>query len=217
MKLESNGILIDLRPFGERDMVARIFTADFGVLCGMMRGAQIARKNKPLIGQIGAVAWNARLDSQLGAFHWESDKNLAAGLMMARDTLEYMNAVFALLVTLLPEREQYSALYNDTVTLLKNMNCENAGALYLQWEISLLRELGYALNFASCSGCGARDDLIYLSPRTGRAVCAACGAPYADELYKMPVNLSVTRRFLERACATQGVDLPVARGMLKFG
>ena len=56
MKLESNGILIDLRPFGERDMVARIFTADFGVLCGMMRGAQIARKNKPLIGQIGAVA-----------------------------------------------------------------------------------------------------------------------------------------------------------------
>ena len=60
MKLESNGILIDLRPFGERDMVARIFTADFGVLCGMMRGAQIARKNKPLIGQIGAVAWNAR-------------------------------------------------------------------------------------------------------------------------------------------------------------
>lgn len=64
MKLESNGILIGLRPFNERDAIARVFTRDFGVLVGMMRGANVAKKNRPLLGQVGAVSWNARLDSQ---------------------------------------------------------------------------------------------------------------------------------------------------------
>ena len=72
MKLESVGILIGLRPFNERDSVARIFTRDYGVLVGMMRGAVVAKKNKPLVGQVGVAMWNARLDSQLGMFHWEA-------------------------------------------------------------------------------------------------------------------------------------------------
>ena len=76
MKLESIGILIALRPLGERDSLAHIFTYDYGVIAGMMRGAQVAKKNKPLIGQVGLMTWNARLDSQLGTFHWESEKNL---------------------------------------------------------------------------------------------------------------------------------------------
>ena len=214
MTLESNGILIALRPFGERDSVARIFTSDFGVLCGMMRGAQIARKNKPLVGQFGAVAWNARLDSQLGAFHWDAEKNLAATLMMSAETLAYMNSAFALVAALLPEREQYRALYDETLDLLHGLTGASPYDVYLRWEISLLRELGYALNLNACSGCGTHDNLEYLSPRTGRAVCANCGAPYAERLYKLPMNLDLTRRFLERACMFQGVDLPAARRMI---
>lgn len=217
MKLESVGVLINLQPLGERDSVARIFTADFGVLCGLLRGAQVARKNKPLVGQVGAVSWNARLDSQLGVFHWDAEKNLAASLMMRYKPLEYMNSAFALLATLLPEREQYQKLYNDTLILLQNLMCDSCDDVYLNWEISLLRELGYALNLLSCSGCGTHDNLEYLSPRTGRAVCSNCAIPYIDKLYKLPLNLDVTCRFLERACMTQGVDLPSVRKMLVRG
>ena len=217
MKLESSGILINLRPLGERDALARIFTADFGVVCGMMRAAQIARKNKPLVGQVGGVVWNARLDSQLGVFHWDAERNLGAGLMMRRETLEYMNCVFALIAALLPEREQYHTLYNETLNLLLCLSGKDADVAYLNWVISLLRELGYALNLSSCSGCGGHENLMYLSPRTGRAVCEKCAAPYVSRLYKLPVNLNVTRCFLERACATQGVDLPTVRMMLGRG
>ena len=69
MKLDSDGILIGLRPFNERDCVARIFTREHGVMTGMLRGAVVAKKNKPLLGQVGVASWNARLDSQLGEFH----------------------------------------------------------------------------------------------------------------------------------------------------
>lgn len=215
MKLESPGILIGLRPFNERDAVARILTRDYGVLVGMMRGAVVAKKNKPLIGQIGCAVWNARLDSQLGMFHWDAEKNLVAKFMLNPGQLAYINAAFELLVTLLPEREAYPVLYDETIYMLENL-AGDAYRVYLGWEISLLRDLGFALDLSHCSGCGATQNLNYLSPRTARAVCDKCAAPYIDRLYKLPVNLGVTGRFLDSVCAQLGVNIPHMRKMLKL-
>lgn len=215
MQIESTGILINMYPFSERDMVARIFTKDSGVLAGMLRGAVVAKKNKPLIGQYGNVSWNARLDSQLGVFHWESERNLSVPLMLKNDLLKIMNAAFALIYTLIPERESYEKLYERTVQLLKNLpDTDSPYDLYLNWEIGLLKDLGYALDLTKCSGCGATDNLIYISPKTGRAVCAKCGAPYSDKLYKIPLSLAVSGRFIENVCSLQGVEVPMPRKIL---
>lgn len=214
MKLESSGILIGLRPFNERDAIARVFTRDFGVLVGMMRGANVAKKNRPLVGQVGGVSWNARLDSQLGMFHWDAEKNLSAAIMLNPNMLMCMNAAFEILCALLPEREEYAMLYDETLDLLEKMGGGDDGA-YLTWEINLLRDLGYALDLSKCSGCGVVDNLNYLSPRTGRAVCDKCAAPYINKLYKLPVGLGTTLRFLENICKQQGVDVPQMRRMIK--
>lgn len=214
MQIESNGILINIKPFSERDAIAHIFTKNSGVLTGMLRGAVVARKNKPLIGQIGHVIWNARLDSQLGVFHFENEKNLSAPLILNNDLLKIMNATFSLIYALIPERESYEQLYLRTIDLLSNLpDTNNPYNLYLQWEIDLLKDLGYALDLTKCSGCGRTDNLCYLSPKTGRAVCENCGAPYIDKLYKLPINLNVTKRFINNICAIQGIDVPSARKM----
>lgn len=215
MQIESDGILINMRPFSERDMIARIFTKDAGVLVGMLRGAVVAKKNRPLVGQWGHLSWNARLESQLGVFHWESERNLSVALIMKSDLLKIMNSVFALIYTLIPERESYTALYERTLSLLKDLpDSDSPYDLYLNWEISLLENLGYALDLSKCSGCGKTDDLYYISPKTGRAVCKNCGTPYDDKLYKLPLNLSVSERFIENICVFQGVDIPMARKIL---
>ncbi len=215
MRLDSYGILIDLRPFGERDAVAHIFTYDYGVMVGVIKAAQIAKKNKPLIGQVGAVSWNARLDSQLGAFHWEAEKNLAADFFIVRDALNFMNSAFQLINVFLPEREKYPSLYDATLNMLSNLaNAADKEKEYMLWEVLLLQELGYGLNLSCCSGCGKRSDLEYLSPKTGRAVCRECAQPYLNRLYKLPLTLSVTEKFLEKACDSQGVVLPMARRFL---
>jgi DNA repair protein RecO (recombination protein O) len=215
MQIETDGILINLRAFSERDAIAHIFTRDNGVMVGLLRGAVVAKKNKPLVGQMGRVSWNARVDSQLGVFHFESEKNLSAALMVNNDLLKIMNATFALIYALIPERESYEHLYNDTVELLSNLpNAVAPRDLFLNWEFDLLRDLGYALDLTKCSGCGAVHDLIYLSPKTGRAVCRDCGAPYAEKLYKLPINLDVTKRFIDNVCRVQGLEIPVARKIL---
>ena len=214
MKLESDGILIAIKPFNERDALGRIFTRDNGILVGMLRGAIVVKKNIPLIGQVGMATWNARLDSQLGVFHWDAEKNIGAKILLNSNSLMFMNAAFDLLNTLLPEREAYGDLYNDTLLLLDCLASGDTDA-YLQWEISLLRELGYALDLSKCSGCGKCESLEYLSPRTGRAVCSACAQPYLAKLYKLPVNTHVTLRFLESVCMQQGTQIPLMRKLLK--
>ena len=212
MQIETTGILINLKPFSERDVIAHFFTRDNGVLVGMLRGGVVAKKNKPLVGQMGAIAWNARLDSQLGVFHFESEKNLSAPLLLNPDALKLMNAAFALIYTLLPERESYSDLYENTLKLLQDLVMSESGVdAYLKWEIDLLRDLGYALDLTKCSGCQKTENLCYISPKTGRAVCGDCGAPYMDKLYKLPITLDVTKRFIYNICNIQGTDIPLAR------
>lgn len=210
MKLESDGILISLRPLNERDSVACIFTREYGMLSGVMRGAVVAKKNRPLVGQMGFVTWNARLDTQLGTFHWEPAQNIGASLMLNAKKLLCMNAVFALIVTLLPERETYTNLYDSTISMLRNLIVNDSESIYLDWEIELLRELGFALDLSHCARCGRVDNLHYLSPKTGRAVCDDCAMPYINKIYKLPVNLDITFGFIAGVCAQMGVDVPAA-------
>jgi len=86
---------------------------------------------------------------------------------------------------------------------------------YLEWEINLLKELGYALDLTRCSGCGKAEELTHLSPRTARAVCSECAAPYLDKLFELPVDLNITKKFLEKILTEQGgKSLPQTRNLL---
>ena len=204
MNLESAGIIIELRPFGDHDFIGRVFTDGHGVLCGIFKAGRIA-KTKPLVGQMGRVAWTARLDDQLGAFHFENEKNLVAAFFKDGEKLKYANACFDLLSKLLPEREKYEKLFSETVKML----ADPAPETYLEWELTLLSELGYGLALDRCGNCGAKDGLEYISPKTGRAICGACGADFKDRLFDMPPDLAATKYFLERI-----QDIPAARKII---
>jgi DNA repair protein RecO (recombination protein O) len=60
---------------------------------------------------------------------------------------------------------------------------------YVRWELALLADLGFGLDLASCAATGLTHDLAYVSPRSGRAVSADAGEPYADRLLRLPYFL----------------------------
>ncbi len=212
MKLESAGILISLRPFNERDAIAHIFTRDHGVVAGMLRGAVVAKSNKPIIGQVGNAAWGARLDSALGVFHWDTEKNLIAPIMTNFELIKLVNSIFDLIRCLLPERESYSILYDETIKFMTNLSTNKTPYDdYMAWEITLLREMGFALDLTKCSGCGTTKNLCYISPKTGRAVCDECGEPYKNRLFRLPITLDTTLKFLEKTCTELGAKIPSSR------
>ena len=59
-------------------------------------------------------------------------------------------------------------------------------ALMVRWELALLDELGFGLDLVAVRGDRANDNLIYVSPKSGRAVSASAGDEYKDRLLRLP-------------------------------
>src|SRR5690606_7210193 len=91
---------------------------------------------------------------------------------------------------LLPERDPHAGLYETLALLLAHLDePAAAGELIVRFELMVLEELGFGLDLARCAATGARDDLVYVSPRSGRAVSRAAGAPWAEKMLPLPAFL----------------------------
>lgn len=225
--------LLATRPFGETSVIIEAFTSEHGRHAGVVKGGT-GRKIAPHLqpGAQIAVTWKARLDEHLGTFTIEPIRSRAAAAMGDRLSLAGLNAVCALLAIALPEREPHPAVYAQTVNLLDLLGQTDIWPLaYLRWEQALLTDLGFALDLSRCAVTGSKDDLIYVSPKSGRAVSAAGAGEWADRMLPLPPVLAgtgeATGSEIAKALGTTGFfiehrllqslggrDLPAARARL---
>jgi DNA repair protein RecO (recombination protein O) len=61
--------------------------------------------------------------------------------------------------------------------------------MVVRFELQLLAELGFGLDLARCVATGTGTDLVYVSPKSGRAVSREAGAPWADKMLRLPAFL----------------------------
>lgn len=187
MEWRDEGALLAVRPHGETSAIIEVFTLGHGRHAGVVRGG-VSRRIAPVL-QPGAqldVTWRARLDEHIGTFTVEPLR-ARSGLLDDRLALAGLNAVCALLQFALPEREPHPDLYRTSTELLDALG--GAGdwvRRYLDWELRLLEDLGYGLDLSSCAVTGSRDDLAYVSPRSGRAVSRGAAGAWADRLLPLP-------------------------------
>jgi DNA repair protein RecO (recombination protein O) len=191
MEWRDQGALLSVRKHGETAAIIEVFTAAHGRHAGVVRGG-VSRKIAPFL-QPGAqldVSWRARLEEHIGTFTVEPVKSRAAAAMGERTALAGLNAICALLAFALPEREPHPVLYARTQAMLDLLGTHPAWPVaYLQWELALLEEVGFGLDLSACAVNGRRDDLAYVSPRTGRAVSAEGAGVWADRLLPLPPEL----------------------------
>jgi DNA repair protein RecO (recombination protein O) len=182
------GILLSARKHGETSAIIEVFTPAQGRHLGVVRGGT-SRKIAPIL-QPGAqldLTWRARLEDHIGNFTPEPVRSRAALVMGDRLSLAGLNAVTALLSFCLPEREPHPSLYRRSEALLDLLGQPELWPLaYLQWELALLEEMGYALDLSVCAATGKTEGLIYVSPKTGRAVSAEGAGEWADRLLPLP-------------------------------
>lgn len=190
MEWRDQGALLSVRKHGETSAIVEVFTATHGRHAGVVRGG-VSRKIAPIL-QPGAqldVSWRARLEEHIGAFTVEPVKSRAA-VMSDRTALAGLNAICALLVFALPEREPHPVLYDRTQAMLDLLSTNEAWPVaYLKWELALLEELGFGLDLSRCAVTGEVEDLAYVSPKTGRAVSAEGAGDWADRLLPLPPEL----------------------------
>lgn len=188
MEWRDQGFVLQRRPHGETSAIVEVFTPEHGRHAGVVRGGA-GRKSAAML-QPGAqvdIAWRARLEDHLGVFQIEPLRSRAATAMTDRLSLAGLNAVTALLVYCLPEREAHPALYRISEQLLDLLGQEEIWPLaYLRWEMQLLNDMGYRLDLTRCAVTGGTEDLVYVSPKSGRAVSRSAAGEWADRMLPLP-------------------------------
>ena len=187
MQWQDEAIIIGVKRHGETSVVAEVMTRSRGRHLGLVRSGR-SRTMQPVLqpGNRVEAVWRARLDEHLGEFKLEPVKLRAARLMETATSVYGVQAMGALL-RLLPERDPHPHLYEALDVILETMDDPaDAGELFIRFELAILNDLGYGLDLVECAATGAREDLLYVSPKSGRAVSGAAGAPYADRLLALP-------------------------------
>lgn len=227
------GIVLSAKPYGETGAILELFTREQGRHLGLVHGGAGRRMRSVLQpGNKLAAHWRARLTEHLGTYQVELVKPLAGLLMDDPLALLALSAASAV-CGIVPEREAHPALYDGYEVLLDTMRDGDVWpAVFVRWELGLLTELGFGLDLTQCAATGSRDDLVYVSPRSGSAVSRAAGEAYKERLFRLPgflvgrqageasladvaEGLRLTGHFLERHLfAAHDRHLPDARTRL---
>ena len=231
MQWTDEAILLSARPHGESALLVTLFTRDHGRHAGLVAGGQSKRHRATWqTGTLLDIKWTARLAEHLGTVGGEARISYAARWLDDAARLGGISAVCAVTEACLPERVPHSPAFAAMLALFDGFSQDHWASLYAHWELGLLGELGYGLDLGECAASGVAEDLIYVSPKSGRAVSRAAGEEYRDRLLALPPfltagvttdraevasALALTGFFLERhVLAPNGRALPAARSRL---
>lgn len=184
---QDDAFVLAARPHGETAAVVQLLTSRHGRHAGLVPGGQGSRQ-RPVLQPGNAVAarWRARLPDHLGTLAVELVHGHAGRFLSDAARLDALAAAAAVAEAALPEREPQPAAYQGFAALLTALESEHWAESYVQWELLMLRALGFGLDLEHCAAGGDNDQLVYVSPRSGRAVSAAAGEPYRDRLLPLP-------------------------------
>ncbi|GER01361.1 DNA repair protein RecO [Iodidimonas gelatinilytica] len=196
MEWTEPSLILSAGRHGEHHAIVDLLTASRGRWRGLVRGGKGRRLSGILQpGNEVEAHWRARLESQLGAVTIELRQGRAGALLGEPRRLSALVSVCATLAACLPEREAHPAVYEAATAffdLLSDETMESAdwGPALVRLEVGLLADLGYGLDLKACAATGVLDDLVYVSPKSGRAVSAKAGKPYHDRLLPLPAFLT---------------------------
>ena len=187
MHWTDEGIVIGVKRHGEANAILELMTREHGRHLGLVRGG-FGSRMKPVLqpGNGVTASWRARLDEHLGNYTVEGTRLRASGFFNAPHAI-YGVGHLAALMRLLPERDPHSDLYAAFERILDRLDDAGVAApMVVRFELRLLSELGFGLDLAQCAATGTSGDLVYVSPKSGRAVSRTAGEPWADKMLRLP-------------------------------
>jgi DNA repair protein RecO (recombination protein O) len=184
----ADALVLTLLPHGEHGAVVRFLGREQGLVAAFVHGARSRRRRADL-------APGNRVALRLTPRSADTLPSAAAELIASRALLAFAPGTAAALdylvhlpTLLLPEGMAEPHLYDLLDGLLDRLDRPGWEAEVARFELLLLAHLGFGLDLGACALTGSREDLVGVSPRTGRAVCraAAEGQPWAASLLALP-------------------------------
>ena len=208
MEFTDEAIVLGGRGHGETGAIVHVLTEHHGVYAAHIAGGASRRLKAAL--QPGArVVFNyrARHTDQLGSATLEID---GATPDVLDDPLALVGLQCACAMTraTLPEREAHTGAFHALGALIGVLDHEAIWpAIYVRYEAGLLEALGFGLDLTACAVTGERDALVYVSPKSGRAVSRGAGAGYHDKLLRLPAFMLSSQGGLAEGDIALGLKL----------
>lgn len=187
MQFKDEGYIVAVRRYGENSLIINVITKEHGLIGGFVKGGG-SKKNAGIYqpgNRVGIDAY-ARIEENMLSLKTELLSPAAVNFMGASAKLAALSSLCSLCLSCLPEKENIERFYYYIDSFFNLVDEENWIAHYCFFEFYLLEYLGVGLDLSACAVTGTSNDLAYVSPKSGRAVCREFGEPYAARLYAYP-------------------------------
>ena len=147
MYWKDEGYLLYKNNFDENSIIIEAFTLNHGKYTGVVYGGS-SRKQKGnfQVGNKILLNWKSKNENRTGYFKVELLQPFAPLFFDDKKKTVCILSATSILKILLPERETNKKIYNSFENMLNGLKFNNWINLYINWELSLIKELGFEDN-----------------------------------------------------------------------
>ncbi len=146
---EDECYLLSKRKFRENANIINIFTPKKGKLNGIVYGGTSRKvRNYLQISNKLFVSHTSKSENKIGYFKTELIKPISPLYFNDKERTSALISICSLLNTLLPDSQPNKKIYDSFEKLINSINLKDWIFIYIFFEISLIKELGYDTNLA---------------------------------------------------------------------
>ena len=186
MQITDEGIIIKKNKYRESSLLISFFSLNHGINSGLVKGVMKKDFGTYEIGNKVYIKSSFRLDEQLWNCRFELIKNNSVNYFDNQNKLNALLTICSIIDLSLPKNNPQINIYKKTINLIENLLSKDWAVKYIFWELFLLSELGYGLDLEKCVVSGKKENLIYVSPKSGKAVSKKEGEKYKNKLLNLP-------------------------------
>ena len=138
------GFLLSKNNFDENSIIIEAFTLRHGKHSGIVYGgASKKQKRNFQIGNKILLNWRSKGQNKPGYFNIELIKPISPMFFDDKKRSICILSATSIIKILLPENQINEKIYNSFEKMLNELKSDNWIQFYINWELSLIKELGY--------------------------------------------------------------------------
>ena len=147
MYWKDEGYLLSKHNFDENSIIIETFTLDHGKYTGIVYGGYSRKQKRNFqAGNKILLNWKSKNENRSGYFNVELIKPISPFFFDDKKRAACILSATSILKILLPERQINKKIYNSFENMLFDLKSDNWIKLYINWELSLIKELGFETN-----------------------------------------------------------------------
>ena len=144
MYWKDEGYLLSKHNLDENSIIIETFTLDHGKYTGIVYGGSSKKQKRNFqVGNKILLNWKSKNQNRSGYFNVELIKPISPFFFDDKKRSICILSATSILKMLLPERQTNKKIYISFENMLKNLSSDIWIKLYINWELSLIKELGF--------------------------------------------------------------------------